>query len=101
MAILDLDRELEKREKRIIKLAGKEFDLTSIPGGFWPIALGAEKKKGIEAVESLYEAIEYLFRSVNDSVDRDWVKKNVDVETATRIVEFLTESMTKGKNAEK
>lgn len=88
--ILDLDKLIP--EKRIVRLAGKEIDVSSIPSR---VTLEIAEKSDILTsgrAESFPILMQMIVKIMNDpEVDEDWVIDNTNLEQLMALIEFVIE----------
>lgn len=100
MQVLDFDDFIQ--EQKIIKLGGKEFDVTMIPfdvalrfNEAMPILNLISEGEGIteDQKEQLLKLIFLVFQLSDPELDYGWFRKQVTFNKFFKIVQTLTESM--------
>jgi hypothetical protein len=88
--ILDLDKLIG--DKRIIKLAGKEIDVSKIPSKVTlRIADSYEdlKEDNPESMNILMDIVMDIIKPKNPEVTQDWIIENTDIKQLIALIEFI------------
>ena len=100
MIVLDFDDFVP--EEKIIKLKGKNFNVTEIPfeialkfNEAMPIVTALSKSENIsdEEKEKLLTLIFLVFKLSDPELDYEWLKKQITFQKFYKIVEVLTNAM--------
>jgi hypothetical protein len=98
--VLDLD--VFKDEEKKLKFGGKEFDLSTIPFDvslqFYeliPVFNKIDEKKNVdrEDFDKIISAITDLLKSADETIDKAWVKKRVDIKRFNPLITFIFEAL--------
>lgn len=93
-----LDLNVYVSEPKVLKLGDKEFDLTDVPFGhalrmyeLIPIIQKFESDKVMSAedADKISNTIADILVEANDTVDRKWVLKRLDMKRFTPTVDFI------------
>lgn len=88
--VLDLDKLIDK--KRIIKLAGKEIDVSRIPS---KVSLGLlERYEEIDednsdSMDRTFDLIMDIVKPQNPDITKDWIIENTDLIQLMAFIEFV------------
>jgi len=93
--VLDLDAIYP--EKKILKLGGKEIDLTIVPAGIsmkvynlTPLITKLEKGEiEEEDYEKILAIIIEVLKNADDSITDEWVRKQINLERFQNMVSFI------------
>lgn len=94
--VLDLD--VFKEEEKKLKFGGKEFDLSLIPFDIslqfyelTPIFAKIDDKQKLERddYDKIISAITELLKTSDETIDKNWVRKRVNIEKFGKLVTFI------------
>lgn len=107
--ILDLDKLVP--DKRIVKLAGKEIDVSKIPSEVTLEMVEQEEKLNSGSGESFDVIFDMMVKISNatnpdDDITKDWLVKNTSMEQLLALMEFVMRPLREraestGKNKER
>lgn len=90
---LDLDALVS--DPHVVKLAGKEFDISQLPLGFMVKAakmkarLAASQDDMEEQIDATVQLVSDLFSVSDKSVTPEWVIENISIQQMVALIEFI------------
>lgn len=88
--ILDLDKLIEG--KRIVKLAGKEIDVTKIPSKVTLKLIDSYEglnENNPETMELVLDIVMDIIKAQNPEVTKEWLIDNTDITQLIALIEFI------------
>ena len=100
MQILDFDEFIP--EDKIVKLKGKEFNITEIPfeialqfNQAYPVltALSENKEISKEEFDKLFQLIYSIFKISVPDLEEEWLRKNLTTQRFNKIITLISQAM--------